>query len=86
VGRIVLDLPPSSSWATRTETLSVSGSTDGSSFSTIVGSAAYTFNPATGNTVTIAFNAASARFLRLNFTANTGWPAGQVSEFQVFAS
>jgi parallel beta-helix repeat protein len=86
VGRIVLDLPPSSSWATRTETLSVSGSTDGSSFSTIVGSAAYTFNPATGNTVTIAFNAASARFLRLNFTANTGWPAGQVSELQVFAN
>jgi hypothetical protein len=63
------------------------GSTDGSSFSTIVGSANYTFNPATGNTATISFaSTATVRYLRLNFTANTGWPAGQVSEFQVYAS
>jgi hypothetical protein len=84
--RIVLDLPPSSSWSTRTQTLSVQGSTYGSSFSTIVGSAGYTFNPSTGNTVTITFPSASARYVRLNFTANTGWPAGQVSEFQVWTS
>ena len=84
--RIVLDLPPSSSWGTRTQTLSVQGSTDGSSFSTIVGSAGYTFNPSTGNTVTITFPSASYRYVRLNFTANTGWPAGQVSEFQVWTS
>ena len=84
--RIVLDLPPSSSWSTRTQTLSVQGSTDGSGFSTIVGSANYTFNPSTGNTVTITFPSASYRYVRLNFTANTGWPAGQVSEFQVWAS
>ena len=82
----MLDLPPSSSWGTRTQTLSVQGSTDGSSFSAIVASAGYTFNPATGNTVTITFPAASARYVRLSFTANTGWPAGQVSEFQVWTS
>jgi parallel beta-helix repeat protein len=84
--RIVLDLPPSSSWSTRTQTLSVQGSTDGSSFSTIVGSAGYTFNPSTGNTVTITFLSTSARYVRLNVTANTGWPAGQLSEFQVWSS
>ena len=84
--RIVLDLPPASSWSTRTQTLSVSGSTDGSGFSTIAGSAGYTFNPSTGNMVTITFPSTSARYVRLNFTANTGWPAGQVSEFQVWAS
>ena len=86
VSRIVLDLPPSTSWSTRTETLSVQGSTDGSTFNTIVGSATYTFNPSTGNTVTITFSSTSTRYLRLNFTANSGWPAGQLSEFQVFAS
>ncbi|MBS2961994.1 choice-of-anchor D domain-containing protein [Actinocrinis puniceicyclus] len=86
VGRIVLDLPPSSAWGTRTQTLSVLGSTDGSTFNTIVGSAGYTFNPASGNTVTITFNVTSTRFVRLNFTADTGWPAGQVSEFQIFGS
>jgi parallel beta-helix repeat protein len=86
VGRIVLDLPPSSAWGTRTQTLSILGSTNGTTFSTIVGSAGYTFNPATGNTATITFPATSARYLRLNFTANTGWPAGQLSECQIFAS
>ncbi len=86
IGRIVLDLPPSTSWGTRTQTLSVLGSADGSNFTTVVGSAGYTFNPATGNTVTITFSSTSTRFVRLNFTANTGWPAGQISEFQVFSS
>jgi hypothetical protein len=84
--RIVLDLPPASSWSTRTQTLSVQGSTDGSSFSTIVGSANYTFNPSTGNMVTITFPSASYRYVRLNITANTGWPAGQISEVQVWTS
>ncbi len=85
--RIVLTLPPSSAWGTRTQTLSVQGSTDGTSFSTVAGSAGYTFDPATGNTATIVFAASTTvRYLRLNFTANTGWPAGQVSEFRVFAS
>jgi hypothetical protein len=36
--------------------------------------------------VTITFPATSQRYLRLNFTANTGWPAGQASELQVYAS
>jgi hypothetical protein len=84
--KIVLDLPPSTAWATRTQTLSVLGSTNGSTFTTIVASANYTFDPSTGNTVTITFPASSARYVRLNFTANTGWPAGQLSEFQVWSS
>jgi parallel beta-helix repeat protein len=85
VSRVVLQLPASTSWATRTETLSLLGSTDGSTFSTIVGSANYTFDPsANNNTVTITFPATSQRYLRLNITANTGWPAGQISEFQVW--
>ncbi|MFJ2028561.1 discoidin domain-containing protein [Streptosporangium sp. NPDC087985] len=84
VNKLVLKLPPPADWATRTQTLSVQGSTDGSSFSTIVGSTGYTFNPATGNTVTINFTATSTRYVRLNITANTGWPAGQLSELEVY--
>ncbi|HEV3357429.1 MAG TPA: choice-of-anchor D domain-containing protein [Pseudonocardiaceae bacterium] len=85
VGKIVLKLPPSTAWGARTETLSVLGSTDGSNFSTIVGSAGYTFDPnANNNTVTIPFSAATARYVRVNITANTGWPAGQLSDFEVF--
>ncbi|HEV3171793.1 MAG TPA: choice-of-anchor D domain-containing protein, partial [Actinocrinis sp.] len=85
INKIVLTLPPSTAWGARTQTLSVLGSTDGSNFSTIVGSANYTFDPNNGNnTATINFGSATTRFVRLNFTANTGWPAGQVSEFEVF--
>jgi hypothetical protein len=83
VNKVVLKLPVSG-WGTRTETLSVQGSTDNASFTTIVASAGYTLDPATGNTVSIPFNAATTRYLRLVFTANTGWPAGQVSELEVY--
>jgi carbohydrate binding protein with CBM6 domain/F5/8 type C domain-containing protein/centrosomal CEP192-like protein/glycosyl hydrolase family 95 len=85
IGSITLDLPPSSSWSTRTETLSVLGSTNGSSFSQIVGSAGYTFNPSTGNTVTISLpSGTSTQYVELSFTANTGWSAAQLSEFEIF--
>jgi chitodextrinase len=83
VSRLVLKLP--SGWGTRTQTLSVEGSTDGSTFATVVGSAGYTFDPAAGNAVTVALST-TARYLRLNITANTGWPAGQLSEFEVYGS
>ena len=82
--RIVLQLP--AAWGARNQTLSVLGSTDGSNFTTVVGSATYAFNPSGNNTVTITFPATSQRYWRLNFTANTGWPAGQVSSFQVWNS
>jgi alpha-1,3-glucanase-like protein/F5/8 type C domain-containing protein len=86
VSRVVLKLPPAAAWATRTETLSVLGSTDGSSYSTVKASAGYTLNPANGNAATVSFGATSQRYLRLTFTGNTGWPAGQLSEFEVYTS
>ena len=86
IDQIKLKLPNDTAWATRQQTLSVTGSTDGTSFSTIAGSLGYSFNPAQQNTVTINFTAVNTRYVRLNFTANTGWPAGQLSEFEVWAS
>ncbi|HEY1623587.1 MAG TPA: carbohydrate-binding protein [Streptosporangiaceae bacterium] len=84
-GSITLDLPPSSSWSTRTETLSVLDSSNGSSFTQVVASAGYTFNPSTGNTVTISLpSGTTAQYVQLSFTANTGWSAAQLSEFQIF--
>jgi hypothetical protein len=85
VGSITLDLPPATAWSTRTETLSVLGSANGTTFSQIVAPAGYTFNPSTGNTVTISLpSGTSAQYVQLNFTANTGWDAAQLSEFEVF--
>jgi hypothetical protein len=83
VNRLVLKLP-TANWGTRTQTLTVQGSTNGSSFSTLVASAGYTFDPASGNTVTINLNTVTTRYVRLDITANTGWPAGQLSEFEVY--
>jgi hypothetical protein len=82
VGKVVLTLPPT--WGARNETLSVSTSPDGTAYYTSVASATYTFDPATGNTVTIPVQDSWARYVRLNVTANTGWPAAQISEFRVF--
>ncbi|RKN24171.1 mycodextranase [Micromonospora musae] len=86
VSRLVLKLPPASAWQTRTQTLTVLGSTDGSSFSTLKSSAGYTFDPASGNTVSIPVPAGDRRFVRLTLTGNTGWPAGQLAEFEVYAT
>ncbi|SDY80123.1 copper-binding protein (NosD), partial [Amycolatopsis xylanica] len=85
VSKVVLKLPPSSAWGTRTQTLSVLGSVDGGGYSTLVGSRGVTFDPASGNTATLTFGATTQRFLRLNITGNTGWPAGQAAEFEVYA-
>ncbi|HEX4226479.1 MAG TPA: discoidin domain-containing protein [Pseudonocardiaceae bacterium] len=82
IGQVVLKLP--SGWTTRSETLSVLGSTDGANFATIATAKAYKFN-GTANTVNINFGATSARYVRVNVTGNTGQQAGQVSEFQVLA-
>jgi hypothetical protein len=78
--RLVLKLPPS--WEARTQTLTITGSTNGTSFTNIVGSAGYTFSPS-ANTVTVPVTA-STRYVRLNISANTGWPAAQLSEFELY--
>ncbi|WP_041952942.1 discoidin domain-containing protein [Microbispora sp. H10830] len=85
VGRVVLKLPPSAAWERRTQTLSLQASTNGSSFTTVAGPGGYTFDPASGNTVTINLSPASARYVRITVTGNTGWPAAQVGELEVYS-
>jgi uncharacterized repeat protein (TIGR01451 family) len=80
LSRIVLKLP--TNWEARTQTLAVRGSTSGTSFTDLVPSAGYTFSPA-ANTVTIPVTA-STRYVRLDITANTRWPAAQLAEFELY--
>ncbi|QDN61581.1 discoidin domain-containing protein [Streptomyces sp. S1D4-14] len=80
----LLQLP--AGWGARTQTLTLGGSTDGTAFTTLKSSAAHTFDPSTRNTVTLTFPAATQRYFRVTITANSGWPAGQVSEFQIWTS
>ncbi|WP_033230502.1 discoidin domain-containing protein, partial [Streptomyces graminis] len=81
-----LKLPPAAAWATRTQTLSVSGSTDNGTFNSLKASAGYTFNPSSGNTATVSLPGTPVRYLRLTFTQNTGWPAAQLSELEAYTS
>jgi hypothetical protein len=63
----------------------VLGSTNGSSYSTLAGSATYTFNPSSGNTVTIPLpSGTSDQYLRLSFTANNVQNGAQLSELDVY--
>jgi hypothetical protein len=85
LGSVTLDLPPSTAWSTRTQTFSVLGSANNSTWTTLVPSASYTFNPSTGNTVTFSLpSGTNDQYLELDFSANTGWSAAQISEFEIF--
>ncbi|WP_433349905.1 CARDB domain-containing protein [Micromonospora sp. CA-111912] len=84
IDQVKLKLPPSTAWGTRTQTLAVLGSTNGSSFGTLSGSAGRVFDPASANTVTVDFAATAVRYVRLAITGNTGWPAAQISEFEIY--
>lgn len=84
VSRVVLRLPPG--WERRTQTLSVATSTDGTTFTTRSAATARTFDPATANQQTITFTATTTRFLRITTTANTAWPAAQLSTVEAYAS
>ncbi|GAA1692342.1 hypothetical protein GCM10009830_45180 [Glycomyces endophyticus] len=84
VSEVVLELPALPAWQTRTQTVEVRGSTDGANFTTLAAAQGRTFNPGSGNTVSIDLPDTDARYVRLVFTANTGWPAAQLSEFEVY--
>ncbi|MEV5409978.1 discoidin domain-containing protein [Thermopolyspora sp. NPDC052614] len=78
VNELVLRLP--AHWESRSQTFDVRGSLDGNTFTQLAPSAARLFNPA----ATVTFATATARYIRLNITANTQWPAGQISEFEAY--
>ncbi|WP_210587829.1 CARDB domain-containing protein [Streptomyces sp. GESEQ-35] len=82
VDQVVLKLP--TSWEPRTQTLSVQGSTNGSSFSTLSGATGRQFDPARSSSVTVGFDSTDVRYVRVQVTANTGWPAAQLSELEIY--
>ncbi|MFE4373207.1 discoidin domain-containing protein [Streptomyces sp. NPDC056835] len=84
VDQVVLKLP--AGWESRKQTLSLQGSADGTSFSTLKSSATYTFSKGAGNKVTVSFPATKARFVRANITDNTAGKKAQLSELEVHAA
>ncbi|MFI8949614.1 CARDB domain-containing protein [Streptomyces sp. NPDC053750] len=83
VERVVLKLP--TGWESRSQTLSLQGSTDGSTFHALAASAARAFSPDRANTVAVDLAEPSdARYVRVHVTGNTGWNAAQLAELEVY--
>ncbi|MEU7167712.1 discoidin domain-containing protein [Streptomyces morookaense] len=85
VRRLVLRTPEH--WPAQSQTLTVEGSDDGSTFTTLVPSARYDFTP--GTTIDLPGGGAVTRVVRLFFTANNGpGPWGErgafLWEFEVY--
>lgn len=86
ISAVVVKLNPDPAWGPRAQTFSILGRAQSASgFSTLAGSASHSFSPSSSNTVTIPVSATAAD-VRLQFTANSGAPNGQVAELQVIGT
>jgi hypothetical protein len=88
IDRVVLELPQG--WGDRNQTIEVDGSTDGSTWTTLVPSATYLFsanNAAGNNVVTISVpSGPTESYLRLDISNNTVQGAPQLAEFEAFSN
>ncbi|GLY15903.1 hypothetical protein Kisp01_29180 [Kineosporia sp. NBRC 101677] len=84
VGRVALS-SPSFGWGPRTQTITVLGSTDGSSYRTLKGSSAYQF-PNSGSQATATFTPTATRYLQLRFTGATQYGSAQLAGLSVHSS
>jgi hypothetical protein len=85
IGALEIKLP--TTFPARTQTLSVLTSTDGTTFTTAVASATYSFvTTGTWRSAAVIFPSAvpTARYVRLNFTSNSAASDAQVGLLQVF--
>ena len=81
---IVIKLNPQRMWSKRTQRIEVTAGLTAQSLTTIVPEADYVFDPGeNSNTVVIRVDT-TARFVQLNFTANTGGTNGQAAEFEIY--
>ena len=88
VDRIVLDLPQG--WGDRHQTIQVDSSTDGTTWTTLVPSAAYLFsasNAAGNNVVSIPVPSdPTVNYIRLDISNNDVQGAPQLAEFEVYSN
>ncbi|HWB36521.1 MAG TPA: CARDB domain-containing protein, partial [Rugosimonospora sp.] len=83
---VVVKLNPDPAWGARTQNIAVLGQTQsGGSFVTLAAAQNYSFNPTSGNSVTIPVSG-QYQNIQLVFNSNTGAPGGQVAEFQILGT
>ncbi len=87
VGRAVFLLPDNPAWGSRTETIEIQGSTDGTTFSTLMPATPVVLDAVNNhNTASVSFTPGTARYVRIVISANTGWNAAQLADVQLYAS
>jgi hypothetical protein len=84
VKKVILKLPPKDSWELRNQDIQVLGSEDGKTFTELLPAKAYAFDPKALNVVEIPLKETAARYLRITVMGNSGWPAAQIAEFEVY--
>lgn len=85
VDRVVLRLPPVEAWGRRTQVVEILTSVDGETFTTVAPATGLELDAATGNRVEVGLPDPPARWVRLVISDNTGWPAAQLAELEVYA-
>lgn len=82
---INIHLPPLLLWETRTQEIEILGSTDGTTYTTVVAKAVYTFNAAEGNMVSIVLDTpVQMRYIKFVYYSNSTGYGAQISELYVF--
>jgi F5/8 type C domain len=81
VDRVIVELPQN--WGTRTQTIEVDGSANGTAWTTLVPAAAYTFT-AGSNAIAIPFREVTQDYLRLDVSGNNVQGVPQIAEFQAY--
>ena len=82
---INLHVPPTLLWEKRTQTIEILGSIDGVTYEVVKVATEYTFDPVTGNMVSIVLDKACAmRYIKLVYTSNSSGYGAQISELYVY--
>jgi len=85
INLIRLKLPPMEAWQARDQEIEVLVSDDGEQFRTLLAPRNYRFDPNASNEVDIPLpTVVRTRYVRLTVTNNTGWPAAQIAELEVY--
>ncbi|MEU1147771.1 discoidin domain-containing protein [Streptomyces sp. NPDC005863] len=82
VDKVVLRVPDG--WEDRSQHLKLQGSTNGSDFTDLTAAEDHAFGDATDHAATLSFDTATTRYVRVLISANTGRPAGQLSELEIY--
>ncbi|MBR1929948.1 MAG: discoidin domain-containing protein [Lachnospiraceae bacterium] len=78
-------LCPKTIWGPRVQTFSVEVSQDGETFTELLASTDYRFDPATGNELVLEFDEVEVEAVQLTFTGNTGATGAQIAELEIYS-